>query len=168
MRGNSHVRFGVGDEETCPGNGARRFIPTLPENSATLSLYGAAAHTAGSGSECGARSQGLTRGPHGQGLAPVSDPSDRTSPLWRCEKIGVRQTPRTTGDFASPRPLRDIFTKMMNQMGPRGIAQGGDADGAQPPIFEKMAHQPERSGGHSPAPRPVKKAAVGAFSNCGH
>ena len=32
MRGNSHVRFGAGDEETCPGNGARRFIPTLPEN----------------------------------------------------------------------------------------------------------------------------------------
>jgi hypothetical protein len=31
MRGNSHVRFGAGDEETCPGNGARRFIPTLPD-----------------------------------------------------------------------------------------------------------------------------------------
>jgi hypothetical protein len=61
MRGNSHVRFGAGDEETCPGNGARRFIPTLPENSAALSLYGAAANTAGSGSGCGARSQGLTR-----------------------------------------------------------------------------------------------------------
>jgi hypothetical protein len=30
MRGNSHVRFGAGDEETCPGDGARRFIPTLP------------------------------------------------------------------------------------------------------------------------------------------
>ena len=32
MRGNSHVRFGAGDEETCPGDGARRFIPTLPES----------------------------------------------------------------------------------------------------------------------------------------
>ncbi len=31
MRGNSHVRFGAGDEETCLGNGVRRFIPTLPE-----------------------------------------------------------------------------------------------------------------------------------------
>ena len=31
MRANSHVRFGAGDEETCLGNGARRFIPTLPE-----------------------------------------------------------------------------------------------------------------------------------------
>ena len=30
MRGNSHVRFGAGDEETCLGNEARRFIPTLP------------------------------------------------------------------------------------------------------------------------------------------
>ncbi len=32
MRGNSHVRFGAGDEETCLGNEARRFIPTLPQN----------------------------------------------------------------------------------------------------------------------------------------
>jgi hypothetical protein len=31
MRGNSHVRFGAGDEETCLGNGVRRFIPTLPK-----------------------------------------------------------------------------------------------------------------------------------------
>ena len=30
MLGNLHVRFGERDEETCPGNGARRFIPTLP------------------------------------------------------------------------------------------------------------------------------------------
>jgi len=40
MRGNSHVRFGAGDEETCPGDGARRFIPTLPATAAWLSLYG--------------------------------------------------------------------------------------------------------------------------------
>ena len=40
MRGNSHVRFGAGDEETCPGDGARRFIPTLPENPSALSLSG--------------------------------------------------------------------------------------------------------------------------------
>ncbi len=39
MRGNSHVRFGAGDEETCLGDGARRFIPTLPETLAFLSLY---------------------------------------------------------------------------------------------------------------------------------
>jgi hypothetical protein len=39
MRGNSHVRFGAGDEETCLGDGARRFIPTLPETPASLSLY---------------------------------------------------------------------------------------------------------------------------------
>jgi len=32
MRGNSHVRFGAGDEETCLGDGARRFIPTLLES----------------------------------------------------------------------------------------------------------------------------------------
>ena len=32
MRGNSHVRFGAGDEETCLGNGVRRFIPTLPNS----------------------------------------------------------------------------------------------------------------------------------------
>jgi hypothetical protein len=32
MRGNSHVRFGAGDGETCLGNEARRFIPTLPAN----------------------------------------------------------------------------------------------------------------------------------------
>ena len=38
MWGNSHVRFGAGDEETCPGNGARRFIPTLPVDPALLSL----------------------------------------------------------------------------------------------------------------------------------
>lgn len=38
MRGNSHVRFGAGDEETCPGDGARRFIPTLPADPAELSL----------------------------------------------------------------------------------------------------------------------------------
>jgi hypothetical protein len=38
MRGNSHVRFGVGDEETYPGNGARRFIPTLLEIPSALSL----------------------------------------------------------------------------------------------------------------------------------
>ena len=31
MRGNSHVRFGAGDEETCLGDGARRFIPNLPK-----------------------------------------------------------------------------------------------------------------------------------------
>ena len=30
MLGNLHVRFGEGDEETCPGNETRRFIPTLP------------------------------------------------------------------------------------------------------------------------------------------
>ena len=40
IRGNSHVRFGAGDEETCLSNGARRFIPTLP---ADLSLSNAAA-----------------------------------------------------------------------------------------------------------------------------
>jgi hypothetical protein len=34
MRGNSHVRFGAGDEETCLGDGARRFIPTLPADPA--------------------------------------------------------------------------------------------------------------------------------------
>ena len=38
MRGNSHVRFGAGDEETCLGDGARRFIPTLPENLSALTL----------------------------------------------------------------------------------------------------------------------------------
>jgi hypothetical protein len=38
MRGNSHVRFGAGDEETCLGNEVRRFIPTLPANAAALSL----------------------------------------------------------------------------------------------------------------------------------
>ena len=38
MRGNSHVRFGAGDEETCLGNEARRFIPTLPADPAELSL----------------------------------------------------------------------------------------------------------------------------------
>ena len=42
MRGNSHVRFGAGDEETCLGDGARRFIPTLPESPSRLSLSGAA------------------------------------------------------------------------------------------------------------------------------
>ena len=42
MRGNSHVRFGAGDEETCLGNGARRFIPTLPEKTRpSLTLAGA-------------------------------------------------------------------------------------------------------------------------------
>jgi hypothetical protein len=40
MRGNSHVRFGAGDEETCLGNGVRRFIPILPGSPAFLSLYG--------------------------------------------------------------------------------------------------------------------------------
>src|SRR5271156_22963 len=29
MPGNLHVRFGEGGEETCPGNGVKRFIPTL-------------------------------------------------------------------------------------------------------------------------------------------
>lgn len=38
MRGNSHVRFGAGDEETCLGDEARRFIPTLPKRSAALYL----------------------------------------------------------------------------------------------------------------------------------
>jgi hypothetical protein len=38
MQENSHVRFGAGDEETCLGNGARRFIPTLPDKPARLSL----------------------------------------------------------------------------------------------------------------------------------
>ena len=52
---------------------------------------------------CGARSQGLTRG---RGLAPVSDPSDQTSPLWRYEKIGVRRVSRH-GGLRVPRPLRD-------------------------------------------------------------
>lgn len=32
MLGNLHVRFGAGDEETCLGDEARRFIPTLPAN----------------------------------------------------------------------------------------------------------------------------------------
>lgn len=42
MRGNSHVRFGAGDEETCLGDEARRFIPTLPANPVrTLTLQGA-------------------------------------------------------------------------------------------------------------------------------
>ena len=41
MWGNSHVRFGAGDEETCPGNGARRFIPTLPENPVRTLTLGA-------------------------------------------------------------------------------------------------------------------------------
>ena len=38
MRGNSHVRFGAGDEETCLGNGVRRFIPTLQIPPLALSL----------------------------------------------------------------------------------------------------------------------------------
>jgi hypothetical protein len=42
MRGNSHVRFGAGDEETYLGDGARRFIPTLPADLAQLSLLVAA------------------------------------------------------------------------------------------------------------------------------
>jgi hypothetical protein len=36
MLGNSHVRFGEGDEETYPGNGARRLIPTPPAAMAVL------------------------------------------------------------------------------------------------------------------------------------
>ena len=36
MRRNSHVRFGAGDEETCLGDEARRFIPTLPKSLAVL------------------------------------------------------------------------------------------------------------------------------------
>jgi len=41
MRGNSHVRFGAGDEETCLGDEARRFIPTLPAKPVrTLTLKG--------------------------------------------------------------------------------------------------------------------------------
>ena len=41
MRGNSHVRFGAGDEETCLGDEARRFIPTLPAKPVrTLTLTG--------------------------------------------------------------------------------------------------------------------------------
>jgi RNA-directed DNA polymerase len=47
MRGNSHVRFGAGDEETCPGNGARRFIPTLPKTGTALSLSAAATSAKG-------------------------------------------------------------------------------------------------------------------------
>ena len=42
MRGNSHVRFGAGDEETYLGDGARRFIPTLPNSTAHLFLSEAA------------------------------------------------------------------------------------------------------------------------------
>ena len=38
MRGNSHVRFGAGDAETCLGDGVRRFIPTLPDTGTALSL----------------------------------------------------------------------------------------------------------------------------------
>ena len=34
MPGNLHVRFGERGEETCPGNGARRFIPTLQDGAA--------------------------------------------------------------------------------------------------------------------------------------
>lgn len=41
MQGNLHVRFGAGDEETCLGNGARRFIPTLPENPVCTLTLGA-------------------------------------------------------------------------------------------------------------------------------
>ena len=44
--GNSHVRFGAGAEETWPGNGARRFIPTLPATAAILSLSPLPAATA--------------------------------------------------------------------------------------------------------------------------
>jgi hypothetical protein len=36
MQGNLHVRFGEGDEEAYPGDGARRFIPTLPACAAEL------------------------------------------------------------------------------------------------------------------------------------
>jgi len=39
MRGNSHVRFGAGDGETHLGNGARRFIPTLPKTGSALFLW---------------------------------------------------------------------------------------------------------------------------------
>jgi len=41
MQGNLHVRFGAGDEETCLGNGARRFIPTLPANPVRTLTLGA-------------------------------------------------------------------------------------------------------------------------------
>lgn len=37
MQGNLHVRFGEGDGETCSGNGARRFIPTLPRKNPSRS-----------------------------------------------------------------------------------------------------------------------------------
>lgn len=47
MRGNSHVRFGAGDEETCLGNGVRRFIPTLPKTAAALFLYSGRARQLG-------------------------------------------------------------------------------------------------------------------------
>jgi hypothetical protein len=46
MRGNSHVRFGAGDEETCLGNGVRRFIPTLPKTGAALFLLWGGSRTA--------------------------------------------------------------------------------------------------------------------------
>ena len=38
MQGNLHVRFGEGDEETCPSNGIKRFIPTLPARHAGPAL----------------------------------------------------------------------------------------------------------------------------------
>ena len=44
MRGNSHVRFGAGDEETCLGNGARcftRYSTGEPVRTLTFGVSGA-------------------------------------------------------------------------------------------------------------------------------
>lgn len=65
MQGNLHVRFGERDEETCPGNGARRFIPTPRVRASPPARSSGMAH----------RATVLAR------PAPDPSPDDRPSPM---------------------------------------------------------------------------------------
>jgi hypothetical protein len=46
MQENLHVPFGEGDEETCPGNGVKRFIPTQRAPHQAGSMPAGAGHAA--------------------------------------------------------------------------------------------------------------------------
>ena len=92
MRGNSHVRFGAGDEETRLGNGARRFIPTLPANPAQLSLSG----------RCGVSPQ------KGSDETAVGSSAGEGLPLLARLQLPIQEVVGFVADERdSPRPLRN-------------------------------------------------------------
>lgn len=123
MRGNSHVRFGAGDEETCLGNGARRFIPTLPEphSALSLSLAGGAPHPGIIATNHHTARIGSLRQPPDQGELRIAAfaAHDDLDPMTKPADMGITKPMVGAGDEALHRLVEAHARRQDQKAGPR-------------------------------------------------